>query len=266
MNWDWFTVLNAVAVTFGIIGLPLSIWLYLKSKRERKPRIFELHPRGILFRPSSKGVDAIRVTSRDGTPMTADVVSVQFCFVNAGRESIRKTDIAKEITIGIADPEARILDEPRLISESIPGVNHFRAHLADSRTIELSLQLADFRHGALFHFVYAGDPKASLSINGYVSGSSIKHVYPPKITERLRDQPSEVMAWVLGPIVLAANFVVLVATVLKHLEVSSARWEILALAFAAAPVFLVLSLAIRSSQLSLVPINFKLPPQRGGVR
>lgn len=266
MEWlieHWVDALAVIGTIGTLTALVWALYSHYSSKRTRAPRIFEVHPRGFLFRSTIMDGADLRVMKADGTLITKDVISVQFCFVNAGRETIRATDVVKPIRVEISDPQSEIVSEPRVLAESVPEVNGFRIRNVDKRTVEINFHLADYRQGALFHLAYTGDPSTELVVGGYIAGAKLEHIYEPKARERLRDEYGGVFTVVTNSV---GGVIVLAMSTVPQLVMG--RQPSYGLATLGVFWFLMgLSLVlIRKIQRSNVPSGFYLPPTRGGVK
>jgi hypothetical protein len=167
-NW-----LNILSLVIGAVGVLLAIKFYNQSKLERIPTFVVDPARTSIFDSKILSENPIRVSKRDGTPITSDVTSLRFFFWNQGSQSIRSGNVLRSISFTLEDSSAEILDFRTLkLSRDVTGIRLLRDSLWPSNRLKMDFAILEHLDGISAQIIYEGNPAASLSISGVVEGAN----------------------------------------------------------------------------------------------
>ncbi len=164
---------NVIAIAAGVTGIIVGLILYFRGKREKEPSwAYETH--GLVGRNSLAG-SRIQV-SYDGTPLD-QASATRVLFWNAGRDPIKKQDIAGTFSIRLGD-EVRILQH-RVLQVSREEIE-FRTVDQEDRVL-LDFQFLGLGDGAYLEIIHTGSPEVDVLIDGTL----IAHSKAPRFRGRL---------------------------------------------------------------------------------
>jgi hypothetical protein len=181
--WDQITNKNNVEVTvFGFAALVVAVWIgwvfYKKSERVRKPSWYLttnnlIRDRGALLPKLTVLYDQHSV----------DNLSVStFTFWNAGKETIRRSDIPSACTFRVMPtaPDVHLLGA-RLLGCN-ERTNQFSVHLGEpDKGVAIDFEYLDQDEGAVFQVVHTGQSSAALTLEGKVmAGKPLQRLLTPQ--------------------------------------------------------------------------------------
>jgi hypothetical protein len=166
---------NPIVVLIGLIGgvcsviaIPMSVVLYFKSKKEKRPKF--LFDSNNIIRGLSSAIPELKITySGHGQPITNFTVT-RFFFWNDGRETITKQDVARN------DPLIVVIKEPYQILDATiihatSGANNIDITLdREKRHIRLTFDYLDRSDGTVLQLIHNGTLHADLSFIGSIKG------------------------------------------------------------------------------------------------
>ena len=157
-----------IGTLIGITGIFLSIFLYQKTIRERDP-VLIIDPVRTEILDSEKLVNSpIVVKTPDGSPVNADVTSVNFYFWNKGAEAIKKEHILKNLSLVIGDPSAKIIDKKLLkVSRDVCKID-LTSFVQSHNKINLEFDILEKYDGLSGQIIYEGNPEADIYIEGII--------------------------------------------------------------------------------------------------
>jgi hypothetical protein len=165
-NWVGF-----LGLIIGIIGISLSIFLYSNSKKERNLYFVIETPRSNVL-DFSKLTDApLKILRRDGSQIEGNVYIVKFYFWNAGRLSIRNSEILEPLVIHFEGKETEILDYRILkTSRDLIKMKLDRAESDPLRSLDLSFKILEHYDGFCTQIIYKGTENIAITLEGSVEG------------------------------------------------------------------------------------------------
>jgi hypothetical protein len=166
---------NPIVIVFGLIGgvcsviaIPLSLILYFKSKKERRPRFVSYSNNIILG--LSNAIPDLKITYSGHGPPLENFTVTRFFFWNDGRETIAKLDVAKNdpLTITINEP-FRILDAT-IVHTTSKANNVGIAVNREKKDITLTFDYLDHGDGTVLQIIHDGTSNSDLSFLGSIKG------------------------------------------------------------------------------------------------
>lgn len=178
-----FITTNPIAIIalafLAVCGIFLSIVFYFKSKKDRRPYYAVSSIQ--LVRLNSQSLPKISV-SFDGKETPRITIS-SVAFWNAGRETIRRSDIASTDRLRIIcnkdDDEILDIQIKSVLKSSICPV----ATIAEGRkSAEFSFEYLDRYDGFVFQVIHTGSGSSAISIAGKILGcESIRELWKPSV-------------------------------------------------------------------------------------
>jgi hypothetical protein len=178
MDHVWFVRIAGAASIIGIIGLPLSIYLYVESIQ--KPKLcYAINP--VRTSILKKGQFSELNVSMGGTPITNDLTAVQIAIWNAGNLPIRHDDILKPIVIR-SKVNALVYKITIMATRDVTG---FRPGPHSSTEYGMDWTILEHNDGALIQIFYGGDENVDFTIDGILIGQKTPvKLVKPNITFR----------------------------------------------------------------------------------
>lgn len=164
---------TAITGACTVLGFLLAIYFYRVSVRERQ-LVYSIPPtRTVIADPAR--VSALRVTY-DGKPVRSRVSGLQVVIWNAGRESIRRTNVLESVRI-VTVPRTSIL-EARILRASRRLTNpRVTIKEAPHGEITFDFDILEEADGAEIQLLYAGGGEVTAVVVGTIEGRRrIKHV------------------------------------------------------------------------------------------
>ena len=164
----WF---GLIGVVVGVAGIAASLYFYLAGKRYRSPTFIDDPDRTLIVARETISRAPLQVLRSDGTPVSADVVSVRFYFWNDGNEPIRSEHILSPIRLRLAGRHATILDYKIIrASRSVCAVTLQRE---SSTALQLGFRILEPGDGITGQIIYEGDRNAQLAAAGDIEGAHL---------------------------------------------------------------------------------------------
>jgi hypothetical protein len=166
---------NPIVIVLGLIGgvcsviaIPLSVVLYFKSKKEKRPR-FIIESNNIIL-GLSNAIPDLKITYSGHGPPLSNFTVTRLYFWNDGRETITKQDVARNdvLTITINDP-FRILDATIVYATSKAnniGISVNR----EKKDIALTFDYLDHGDGTVLQIIHDGTSNSDLNLLGSIKG------------------------------------------------------------------------------------------------
>lgn len=165
---------NPLAQLAGIVGSVIGVWLtvfvFLLAKKERRPRFG--YESKTLVEGVSTALDGLQVVYR-GIPQERVTITNVY-FWNAGRETIRRTDLADASPLLVEVPaEARVL--LATVTHSSDKACQFNAiHIISGNDeptrIKIEFDYLDKRDGGVIQIVHTGPSSLKIQMTGKVIG------------------------------------------------------------------------------------------------
>lgn len=167
-NW-----LGLIGTIFGIIGVTLSIYFYKLSVLERVPAML-VNPSRIHIISSERTMKVpIEIHSKSGKVIEDDISLIKIYLWNAGKLSIKKENILKNIQITIGEEKNEILDH-QIINQTrdiIEGAL-FTDKNSPKNAINVSFNILEYNDGLTIQLIYIGKPDSIVKISGIFEGAN----------------------------------------------------------------------------------------------
>lgn len=199
----WLSVLSVIIAVFGVV---VMIALYFRSKRVRLP-CYAI--RSINLVSDLVGTVEPLEMLYSGQPIE-NLTATRIAFWNAGRETIRREDIASAapLTVRVKDG-CEILDHKILYEKNT--ANRFSVTKEDDRShITLDFEYVDKDEGAVVQILHTGKSAEDLEFRGRIKGVSSLHRKSRRTIE-----------YGYGPVAAAILMIALVAGYVIHQLVGS---------------------------------------------
>lgn len=164
------TILNIVFLILSISSIAVSIYLFFKSIRSKKPVYLEInYP---LIEDSVSAIDGLEI--KYNKQKISRLTLTRFSFWNNGRETIDGNDIAAADRLRIYIPARRKTDSGEMISAKVifsrKQANSIKLDIEDSEAY-ISFDFLDYGDGAIFEIYHTGIAEHQLGIKGTLKGS-----------------------------------------------------------------------------------------------
>lgn len=162
------TILNNAGVAVGVIGIAATIWVALRSRERKEPRVYIANDRKIALSMDAPSELQLLYHGKQIPTLTSTYVWLW----NEGRRPIRRDDIAPSQPIriqlgqGELDPEILEVVVRKTTRESIA----FKAVAVAQGTVELSFDFLDYRDGALVEILHNLGSLAKADVSGVILG------------------------------------------------------------------------------------------------
>lgn len=167
-----------VSHIFAIIGIILTVYFYLKSKKTKKPYYSSRSLR--LIGKEVNSIDGLRVLYDD--KQLSALTITKFAFWNAGRETISYSDVSEKDTLRIESKNGVEILSCDVLTQSKDAFA-FNTQIQDEgKTVLLKFDYIDFRGGAILRIRHTGSSFKDLDLKGSiktVESVERKIVYPP---------------------------------------------------------------------------------------
>jgi hypothetical protein len=164
----WIILLGIFLSLLGVIGLPLSVFLYFKSKRERLPR-WSVRSNNIIKGHKDK-YPAVSVRFQGFGDEISNLTVSKVILWNHGKETIRKADVIKPgITLRLKEG-LTILDVS--VVQVRTAENKFAVTRSQDRSsATIAFDYIDHGEGVMFQVFHTGTSDHDLTITGKVMGA-----------------------------------------------------------------------------------------------
>lgn len=154
-----------LTTAFTIIGLPLSIYLYFKSKKEKSLK-FEIKSNNI-FKNFESIIENIKVTCEDKNISTLTITKILiWC---DGKETIYNTDIATQMPLIIKSKEGKEILEAKIVSSN-NQTNNTTLEKLENNNYKINFEFLDNKDGFIIQVVHTGSSSKDIILNGKIKG------------------------------------------------------------------------------------------------
>lgn len=166
-----------ITTTFTIIGIPLSIYLYFKSKKEKSLK-FEIKSYNI-FKNFESIIENVKVTCEDKNISTLTITKIlMWC---NGKETIYDTDIATQMPLIIKTREDKDILEAKVISSNNLA-NNVHLEKLENNLYKINFEFLDNKDGFIIQVVHTGNNSNDIIVDGKIKGikKNIRNKIPKK--------------------------------------------------------------------------------------
>lgn len=166
-----------LTTAFTIIGLPLSIYLYFKSKKEKSLK-FEIKSNNI-FKNFESIIENVKVTCENKNISTLTITKIlMWC---NGKETIYDTDIATQMPLIIKTREDKDILEAKVISFNNLA-NNVHLEKLENNLYKINFEFLDNKDGFIIQVVHTGNNSNDIIVDGKIKG--IKKILEIKSLKR----------------------------------------------------------------------------------
>jgi hypothetical protein len=187
--------LGLAAAVASILGIPLSLYLFVMGQHHRRLTYFIGPARTAIVRAGETENLKVEFSGRD---ILRDLTAVQVWFWNAGDEPIRNEHVLRKLTIAADKSKVEML-QARLLktSRNVAGIALDPSHLLDGE-LSVSWKILEKNDGGVVQVIYEGAPETNFSVSAVVEGQPETVVATPT-TPSLHDAlPILALAGVVG--------------------------------------------------------------------
>lgn len=223
---------NALSITLGIAGLLLSYYFYRASQLHREPVFMVDEERTEIVRAATVREAPIRVLTRSGQEITADLYSVRVYMWNAGTIPIRPEHVLEQLTIQFDDSTVVLMDHRILrASRSLSAITLEPESLSGATaSLRLNFRILEPNDGFVAQLTYTGPRDARIHLKGAIEGVISIAAAP---TGRTLSRIAGTAGTLLGAVILATltllGSILLIAYFGSKLEKLAARVPVSAL-------------------------------------
>lgn len=166
-----------ITTTFTIIGIPLSIYLYFKSKKEKSLK-FEIKSNNI-FKNFESIIENVKVTCKNKNISTLTITKIlMWC---NGKETIYDTDIATQMPLIIKTREDKDILEAKVISSNNLA-NNVHLEKLENNLYKINFEFLDNKDGFIIQVVHTGNNSNDIIVDGKIKGikKNIGNKFPQK--------------------------------------------------------------------------------------
>lgn len=175
----WNFIKSNLLATVAVLSLLVALlswgftyYIWQESDFERVP-VFVVDPsRTVVIDPSTVSEKPFNIIDKSGRQINKPVVVIKMYFWNAGKRSIKESDILESLFVSFNDPSIQILDS-KIISFSRGVTSPFFKQSIPESTFHLGFRILEENDGFAIQVVYAGDPDATVDILGVIEGAKI---------------------------------------------------------------------------------------------
>ena len=163
-------IINYVAYVCTLVGIPLTVYLYLLGVQARIPAYYVNPARVRVFDTSIPAPSQLQVLYK-GKDLSADVTATTVYFWNDGKLPIKADDVLEQVTIEL-DPSCEILDA-RVLKVSRPVTKFSMGQVSGiaKNVLPVSFNILERGDGAAIQVIYLGKPDARVLVKGTVIGA-----------------------------------------------------------------------------------------------
>jgi len=164
-------LIEEFSAIFGLLSFILavvSIYLFLKSKKEKKPMfcIRSINLIGDLYNE----IGGLKVFYKDKP--VSNVFSTNVAFWNNGGEVINKNDISQAEQLRVVFPKGKILDK-EIVTTTSNSIN-FEIDQRNENEIVLSFDFLEKNEGAVVNLLHTSKSLKDVKFTGKIKGVKIK--------------------------------------------------------------------------------------------
>lgn len=154
-----------ITTTFTIIGIPLSIYLYFKSKKDKLLK-FEIKNNNI-FKNFESIIENVKVTCEDKNISTLTITRIlMWC---DGKETIYNTDIATQMPLIIKSKEGKEMLEAKIVSSNNQA-NNVHLEKLENNIYKINFEYLDYKDGFIIQVVHTGSSQKDIILSGKIKG------------------------------------------------------------------------------------------------
>lgn len=158
-------LINLISFLLAILGIILSVYYYLKSRKEKIP-VFSKQSFQ-LIQKSITGLDKLEVKYNDQRVDKLTLTKVAFW--NSGRETIRKEDVVQRDPIKITTKEDLLIYDHKIISSN--PKNNFTLERINDQTINIYFDYMDHFQGIIINIYHNGQKSDDIQLEGTIIGA-----------------------------------------------------------------------------------------------
>jgi hypothetical protein len=163
--------LNLLSILIGVAGLVTGAYFYATAREVRRPILVVAEPRIELLRSRPLSSAPIRVMTPDGRVVSSDVTLVRWYFWNAGKRSIKASDVLEPVRIILANSRSRILDSRVLkTSRALTQIDVRRDQADPDHALVIGFGILEQDDGFSAQLILEGDPATRLVVAGAIEG------------------------------------------------------------------------------------------------
>ena len=231
---NWVLFLTTICT---IIGIPLSIYFYFKSKKEKMLR-FEIKSNNI-FKDFESIIGNVKVTCEDKSISTLTITSIlMWC---DGKETIYDKDIATQMPLIVKVKDGKEILEAKIISCNNQA-NNITLEKFENNSYKINFEYLDNKDGSIIQVVHTGNISKDIILNGKVKGmkGNIEKKYPKnnKILKKIFESklilfPNKILPYfnLISSLVVVICYIYLLIFKNKELEVAGMEIHFLFLAY-----------------------------------
>ncbi|WP_310439961.1 hypothetical protein [Sulfuricurvum sp.] len=156
--------LNLIFLLLAIISVIISIFLYFKSKKVKKPTY--LYKSFALIKNSISALDGLQITYNKEQIHTLTLT--KFAFWNNGNDVIDGNDIAPIDKLRISIPvDKKIINVKSIFNRKI--ANNISINIENNEAY-INFDFLDFGDGAIFEVYHTADANEKINLNGTIKG------------------------------------------------------------------------------------------------
>lgn len=161
-------IVNLISLTIGVVGIILSIYFYIKSRKNRAPVYRSRTTR--LIKDSLNQINNLEVYYENKKLSALSITKVAFW--NSGRETISYDDISKNDKLRLVIDDKYVFLSCDVIVQT-KDANGFVAVLSeDRRTIYLNFDYLDYEEGVVLRIRHTGSSDTDIMLKGSIKAVS----------------------------------------------------------------------------------------------
>lgn len=166
-----------ITTTFTIIGIPLTIYTYFKTKKEKSLK-FEIKSNNI-FKNFESIIENIKITCEDKNISTLTITKI-LIWCN-GKETIYDTDIAQKMPLLIKTREGIDILEAKIIFSNNQA-NNINLEKLENNNYKINFEFLDKKNGFIIQVVHTGKDSDDIIVDGKIKGieKNIGNNFPKK--------------------------------------------------------------------------------------
>ena len=169
---------NVVSGLFGIIGTLLAVYFYYASEKE-PDLTYYVSPTRIPILQQGNLLNNLSVTYQ-GAEIKGDLSTVEIQIWNQGKQSIRRENILKPITIKTPNGE-KIYQTHVSTTRDIVGFNWINTTNNQGELLSFDWNILEHDDGIKLQIIYGGSARMPLLLGGIIEGQP-KGITPPIYT------------------------------------------------------------------------------------
>ncbi|WP_053954663.1 hypothetical protein [Inediibacterium massiliense] len=173
MKYSKNTLITGVSIGLAVISIAFSVFAYFDSIKQREPVLF-IDERAIeIFSKRMNEELPISITTNDGRELDVPIYMTTIGFGNFGKESIKRSNILRDIIITINKPKDQIIDFS--ISSQTREIVGAEIEIFDksakSTSYKLNFDILEEQDGIELKILFLGDENTEFSVEGVIEGT-----------------------------------------------------------------------------------------------